>query len=222
MTFPERLPTSEPHGGARMASSSSRRTLRASPRQNRAQIRGTHGRRVILGARDVVLRGDLRETQRVPLPLHPRHDEPETRPVVEPLVDSDELRLGCLHAERGQRSDEETPAAREIVQFYQGPFWRTDVTDRAAALRVIIGIDRLARRSYRSGAGFASRNVEVYVMRWTSVILGALLSAGCSQITAYQPPNPCAPGVGQSQGGTHYVPTPHLVALGEGYTVVCE
>ena len=59
-------------------------------------------------------------------------------------------------------------------------------------------------------------------MRWTSVILGALLSAGCSQITAYQPPNPCAPGVGQSQGGPHYVPTPHLVALGEGYTVVCE
>jgi len=39
-----------------------------------------------------------------------------------------------------------------------------------------------------------------------------------------QPPNPCAPGVVQSQGGTNNVPTPHLVALGtwQGYMVVCE
>jgi hypothetical protein len=59
-------------------------------------------------------------------------------------------------------------------------------------------------------------------MKWTWIIVGALLSVRCSQITAYQPPNPCAPGVAQSQGGTNYVRTPHLVALGEGYTVVCE
>jgi hypothetical protein len=61
-------------------------------------------------------------------------------------------------------------------------------------------------------------------MRWTSVIVSALLAAGCSQIITSEPPNPCAPGVAQSQGGTSYVPTPHLVALGtwQGYKVVCE
>ena len=61
-------------------------------------------------------------------------------------------------------------------------------------------------------------------MRWTSVILSALLAAGCSQIITTVPPNPCAPGVAQSEGGTKYVPTPHLVALGtwQGYKVVCE
>jgi len=61
-------------------------------------------------------------------------------------------------------------------------------------------------------------------MRWTSVILSAVLAAGCSQIITGEPPNPCAPGVAQSPGGTNYVPTPHLVALGtwQGYKVVCE
>jgi len=59
-------------------------------------------------------------------------------------------------------------------------------------------------------------------MRWTSV--SAVLAAGCSQIITGEPPNPCAPGVAQSTGGTNYVPTPHLVALGtwQGYKVVCE
>jgi len=57
-------------------------------------------------------------------------------------------------------------------------------------------------------------------MRWTSIIVSALLAAGCSQIITSEPPNPCA----QSQGGMSYVPTPHLVALGtwQGYKVVCE
>ena len=58
-------------------------------------------------------------------------------------------------------------------------------------------------------------------MKWTWIIASVLLSAGCSQITAYQSPNPCDPG-GKWPDGTNYVPTPHLVALGEGHTVVCQ
>jgi len=61
-------------------------------------------------------------------------------------------------------------------------------------------------------------------MRWTALILSTVLAGGCSQIMTSEPPNPCAPGVAQSQDGTKYVPTPHLVALGtwQGYKVVCE
>jgi len=61
-------------------------------------------------------------------------------------------------------------------------------------------------------------------MRWTSIIVSALLAAGCSQIITSEPPNPCAPAVAQSPGGMSYVPTPHLVALGtwQGHKVVCE
>jgi len=63
-------------------------------------------------------------------------------------------------------------------------------------------------------------------MRWTWIIVSALLAAGCSQIMTAQPSNPCAPGVAQSQGagGMNSTPTPHLVARGtsEGFSVVCE
>ena len=58
---------------------------------------------------------------------------------------------------------------------------------------------------------------------WTIIVV-SLLAAGCSQVTAYQPPNPCAPGVPASEAWTSNLPTPHLVALGtwQGHKVVCE
>jgi hypothetical protein len=63
-------------------------------------------------------------------------------------------------------------------------------------------------------------------MKWRWVVLSALL-AGCSQITAYQAPNPCAPREAQQSpdgGWSGNYPTPHMVALGKGvgHTVVCE
>jgi len=63
-------------------------------------------------------------------------------------------------------------------------------------------------------------------MKWTGIIVGALLAAGCS-FKAYQPPNPCAPlAAQQSPGGgwSANFPTPHMIALGTsaGSRVVCE
>jgi hypothetical protein len=62
------------------------------------------------------------------------------------------------------------------------------------------------------------------LQKWAWIIVGALLSAGCSGVTAYQPPNPCAPRAAQESpgGGWEGFPTPKLMALGEGYRVVCE
>jgi hypothetical protein len=40
-------------------------------------------------------------------------------------------------------------------------------------------------------------------------------------MTAYKSPNPCDP-EGRWPDGTNNVRTPHLMALGEGHTLVCE
>jgi hypothetical protein len=64
-------------------------------------------------------------------------------------------------------------------------------------------------------------------MKWTWIIVNVLLVAGCSHMTAYQPPNPCAPPAAQQSpdgGWSGNYPTPHTVSRGTsgGYAVVCE
>ena len=64
-------------------------------------------------------------------------------------------------------------------------------------------------------------------MKWTWIVISALVAAGCSQITAYQPPNPCAPQEAQQSPGGGWsgnYPTPHMVSRGTsgGYGTVCE
>jgi len=48
------------------------------------------------------------------LPLHPRRDEADALPVVEPPMHHHEFRHGLLHAERDERRNEETPTTREV------------------------------------------------------------------------------------------------------------
>jgi hypothetical protein len=56
----------------------------------------------------------------VTLPLHPRRDEADARPVVQPSVHHFELGHGRLHAEGDKCRDEKTPTTGEIAHFHHG------------------------------------------------------------------------------------------------------
>ncbi len=58
-------------------------------------------------------------------------------------------------------------------------------------------------------------------LKWTWIIASVLLSAGCAQMAGYQSPNPVRP-PGKVAGRHEQHRTPHLMALGEGHTMVCE